>query len=445
VLQTVPLLYSTYCWPLIFLFAAPLFYVGVYNTLTFAYGMLWGFFAFTIHLSSIAWGIDHFAHGSLCVRLLPVLGIILYTCFHSAIWFAFTAYLQCTFCIKTVAQKLMIWVLTSWLFFIYVDQMSFWIFGRPEGHFLLNPLLPLTEQPRMLALLPYVGKTVLLLLFFCVSGAVVYWYIKRTKQAILLLIAAALPWLISLMLPLPHAAPPAWLAKVAPVQKIIPTNPNLKEQALVAQELFYRVALAAPEAQLIIMPESAYFCEQLHNTPSLAALWSAKKLERPLHIIVGAFRCDGPHYRNSLHWFHDGKLQATFDKRHAMPLTERMPTILNAACIKKIFFTTGKQITPSTNKRPLFTLFDAITLIPYICSELYFNDQPDDIYNANSTILATTNDLWCGQTLLPNAMMLAARFRAIQWQRNILYISYKYAVYFDKFGNATPLRPYVLQ
>ncbi len=430
-----PLLWSTYTWPLVFLFAIPLLYVAVYNNLSFGYGFLWGIIAFGTHTSGVFLGLDNMARGSVAERFAPVLLIISYISLFTLIWFAINKKIIDYFALHSVLEKLTVWVITYWLFILFMEHYSLAIFSRYEGYFLFNPVFVLAEKPQLLTLLPYIGKSMLLLLILCLSGSIVYAYITRSIQSFIVLLMFTIPWILSLTIAIPTTEAPLWLSKIAPLPVIIPDMINLNKQALATQELLKSAAERYPEAQLIITPESSMQCSHLSTTPALCGIWSEKELGRPLHIIIGAFRWDGPDYRNTLHWINNGNLEKIFDKRHAMLLTEQIPPAFKLKVLEHLFFTTFPGVTPATAPRPLFNVFPGVSFIPYICSELFFNDQPDDNYEKGSTILANTNDSWCMNTNIAALMHLAARFRAIQWQRNILYISFLYATYFDTYGN----------
>lgn len=62
--------------------------------------------------------------------------------------------------------------------------------------------------------------------------------------------------------------------------------------------------------------------------------------------------------------------------------------------------------------------------MPYICSELFFNYYPDDVYR-DMPIVAVCND----RLLAPyvaRLMFLGAVCQAIAWQRAIVYVSFLY-------------------
>lgn len=434
-LYAAPVLASTYTWPLVFAFPIPLFYVMLYNNLSGLYGFLWGIIAFSTHLSGVLLGMDTFAQGSVIARFAPTLLIVSYASLFPCIWFAINYQLIKHDMIKTMEQRLILWAVTYWFFIIVMEEYCLCIFSRCEGYFLFNPIFILAEKIQLLTLLPYLGKGVLTFLLLCLSASIVYAFVKQSTQSYILLTIFTLPWLISLALPIPKTQAPSWLSKIAPLSIIIPHMINLNKQAVIAQEYLKTTAEQYPNAELIIMPESSFQCNHLSTTPAMCEMWSEKELGRPLNIIMGSWRFKGPLNMNTLHWCYNGKLIKLFDKRHAMLIIEQIPPMFKLKVLEELFFSKFPGVTASTEPRPQFDVLQEVSFIPYICSELFFNDQPDDIYPKGSTILATTNDNWCQNTNIAYLMRLAGRFRSIQWERNILYISFLYATYYDIYGN----------
>lgn len=440
ILFGVPVLWSPITWPVVFLFPIPLFYLVTFSNLSYMHGFIWGLLAFSVHTSGVFWGIDNLAQGSIAARFTPLIIIVSYLSLYSLAWFCINTVCIKFFKLSTIPAKLVLWIITYWLFILFMENYCLSIFGRAEGYFLFNPVFVLAEKPQLLSLVSYLGKTLLLLCILCLAGSIVFAYITKSLHSFLLVFLFTLPWLTSLFIQRPQQEPPPWIYKVAHLPAVIPEMINLQKQALIAQNLFKLVAEQSPNAELIVMPESSMQCNHLSTTPSMCAVWSEKELGRPLHIILGSFRWDGPAYRNTLHWCYNGTLQNIFDKRHAMLLTEQIPATFKLNILEDLFFTTSAQVSPSTAPRPIFTIFEGVSFVPYICSELFFNDQPDDTYPPGSTIIASTNDYWSKKTNISHLMQLTARFRAIQWQRNILYISFLYAKYFDQYGNEFDLK-----
>jgi hypothetical protein len=153
--------------------------------------------------------------------------------------------------------------------------------------------------------------------------------------------------------------------------------------------------------------------------PELLQLWSSENLEKKIHLIFGASRWQGDEYYNSLHWVYDGNLQHCYDKKHAMLLSERLSGWMNNDFLRSIYFTTRQPITVSCCER-----------IPLVVSQ--------DITCSKDPIVAVINDslflasFWTHY--IQKLLLLLARFKAIQWQRYIVYVSYAHSAFIDDCG-----------
>jgi hypothetical protein len=74
----------------------------------------------------------------------------------------------------------------------------------------------------------------------------------------------------------------------------------------------------------------------------------------------------------------------------------------------------------------------SIPFVPYICSEIFFNDIPDDTFTF--PIASFCNDTWIEAHNLERIMHLIHTFRALEWMRDILYVSYNNPLLYDKSG-----------
>ena len=196
-----------------------------------------------------------------------------------------------------------------------------------------------------------------------------------------------------------------------------------------------------PGANVVVMPESSVYSPYVFSTPAIAAMFSAEHIGRPIDLIAGSFYRDGGKYRNACYWLRDGVLRERFDKRHAMPLTERVPSCFNFGFVRDMYFSSMPQIDISDNKRPCMRLPGELKLVPYICSELFFNEWPDSD-NSNDPIVFISNDSWCPARYIRHLMYLMARFRAIQWQRDVLFVSFNYAAWLGRWGGEQNLQSY---
>jgi len=303
----------------------------------------------------------------------------------------------------------------------------------------MQPLLPLAHNPRFLSFLPILGKSLLTFLLFLPSASIAFFLTRRKLLPFLAIIISCLPWVIDWHTALQTKSPPSWLHKITCLQKIYPQIPNLSTMALaVAHDIKAKIK-NRPDVELVILPESAFYSTHLFSSPELASLWNQHHLLRPLHIVVGSFRLDNNnHYCNSLYWIHNGILKICFDKKHTMFFTERIPSLFDFSFIRSLFFKKRPPITSSKNPRPYLHILKETAFVPYICSELFFNEYPENSY-VKTPILSINNDNWIWMPYVKKLMYLTAKFKALQWKRDIIYISYSRAVFLGSDGNEWPI------
>jgi predicted amidohydrolase len=198
-----------------------------------------------------------------------------------------------------------------------------------------------------------------------------------------------------------------------------------------------KIIANAPATEVIVMPESALSCDALADSPELLQLWNEQHLGKAVHIIFGAFRWRDGNYYNSAHWVYNGVLHNCCDKRHAMCLSERLSVGLRCMGMGTIYCNTGPEVTASMRKRELMNIKSIDPSVFYICSELFFNEYPDDAY-PHTVIIALINDsvfakYYCA-TYITKLLLLLARFKAAMWQREILYVSYTQSVFINRCG-----------
>lgn len=167
-------------------------------------------------------------------------------------------------------------------------------------------------------------------------------------------------------------------------------------------------------------------------------IWHQHCEKKSLHLICGTCVDEDSHYYNSLYWIHNGLLQARFDKKHIMLMTERLVDWMNVDFLRNIYFKDGISITASCNERKLLQISQSVAFVPYICSELFFYEHSDDSY-LDKPIIAIVNDTLLIDSSMHSLLVLLARFKAIQWQRDIVYVSYRTSVCIDKQGMRTAI------
>ena len=105
--------------------------------------------------------------------------------------------------------------------------------------------------------------------------------------------------------------------------------------------------------------------------------------------------------------------------------------------ILQVYFSQAVPITVSVDNRKELHLLEDIVFVPYICSELFCNESPDDIYQEAPIIVVVNDSMFTSHTCslyIQQLLVLLARHKAIQWQRDIVYVSYRQSFFIDRHG-----------
>lgn len=394
--------------------------------IAFLYGMLWGTCAYTLHLYGIIIGVVNLSAHPSWWPLLPGLFLVLYLALSTGVFWAAGAWCEKQFIPLPHLALRAVWL---WLYWLWITYGSLFFCGRWEGYLLANPLLPWAAHPQLLWPVSWCG-VVGATLFLCVLSVAIAHSIKERKYILLSIIFLLFG---AHCLHPPSHPPTLKLRRTYKKIEIVTTLiASISDDPSVCFCIAEHIACAYarnPNLCAIIFPESCVYPWRI-CAESLLAEHVTCGIEH-CDYIVGSFYDDNGLYRNSCYWLRDGILQKRYDKRHAMPLIERLPWFLHfSATAKNLFFKTMPEIVPSSNERPLMQIGE-MHVVPYICSELFINRTPDDNH-PNLPIVALINDRWA-PTYLQELIYLGAVMQAHAWQREILYVSYTRKIWIDYY------------
>lgn len=439
VLYAISFIYS-YIWGLVFIFPIPLLYLVCIYNLSFIHGFVWGLIFFALHLHDGIFIITRLAGNFWWVGCLIGICMVLYQALWSGLLFYSATTIIIWFSIDDCPLlRLFAWVLTLFCFIYWVDQYCLWIFGILEGYPFMHPLILLTQQPGLLLLLPILGKSLLTILFLCISASFVslLWY--KNNKAFCFFVSICSFWIWSWLTGFKQAKQPDRYNCIKSLPCMVySTGKNPQVTMKVVARHIKNTIEQHPQTTTIIMPESALNIMDLEDKPELLLLWHEKYTAKPLHIILGTCRAKDGNYYNSLYWVYNGELKAHYDKKHAMMITERLANWMDYDFMRTIYFKDGISITKSCNERLLLKMSEDISFVPYICSEFFFTEYPDDCYE-NVPIIVMVNDTLLDGSYMQTLLLLLAQFKAIQWQREIVYVSYAQSVVIDKVGETVQM------
>ena len=429
-LYALAFIYSTWLWWLVFVYAIPLFYAASMYRLTAWHGLLWGSIFFTVQSAGVGVSLYHMATGPWYMCIVPGLLIVGYLTLFPVVLFGLLDYVARSISPSHVVT-LILWTgglcgMTS-----IIDWYCFIPLGTMQGYTIMNPLIPLVTYPQLLRLVPYLGVEVMMLLLLAVAATITACIIYRSYTAMCCALLVSLPWLIVLCLPMRHTQAPTWLSRIAVLPIVYPTLGN---GAVAAQSLLHDLSSIVhqhPSVDIVIVPESALtglLIDQLCQRK-----WPERCAQ--VHLIAGSNSWMNGRYCNCALWIKGGERKACFAKRRLIPPIEYMPRACSG--LHSLYFSCNIAMEPSDNERPCFKLDATMHCVPYICSELFLSVAPDDTYE--SPLILLVHDAWCKAEYLVQCMYLCARFKAIAWQRDVVYASFFHAAWLSTTGDAIPL------
>lgn len=428
-----------YLWWTVIIFLVPLFYLVIHEKITFIDGLLWSTIAIGLQLNGIIQGLIVMADGSFIVSVLPSILMFCLGVGYGVVWFTLSSVL-CSFK-QTALFRALVWTITTWLFFLWMERCCIFMLGACEGYLLCNPILPLVQFPALLYFLPKMGAGLFLLFFVASQMSIVVTSVYKGTWRYCFILFLCM-WGIGIAAWYNRAKSMHDVSALVCGRSYFKVQDNISYNGRIVRDYCKTLLQEHPQAEVILFPETAVRCPILLGEPRVIRYFSQQELGKPISLLIGGFRWDNEKCRNTVYWIHDGELIDIFDKRHAMALIERMPKklLLGDLLIKKAYFSTMPEIIPNVLERPIWKISQNLTIIPYICSELFFNNSPDHTYNKNAIIAAFCNDDWIKQDQVRYHMVMGARYRAIQWQIPILYIAHYYQALCEPYGAYRALR-----
>jgi hypothetical protein len=440
-LYALPFVWTPVAWWLIFCAPIPFLAVVWRESISVFALFAWNMLILIMHAWGIFYALMSMAHGSVLLKgALLVLIVIVHTAVQTVVLYPFAYVVRRMPLAPYSNARLVWWSVGYWCWIQWATCYAFWPYDHCCGYFLMHPLIPLAHNPHLLALLPILGPKVMTLIMLLFALACTYALQRRTMKSWGIVCISMLFWTVGFFIPIKQIHP-EWISQIVALPLCVPYNPCSTAMALPVYRNIKHIMQVYPMAKLIIMPESSFYSTQLMYSPEVTALWS-ECMHAKVSLIMGAFRTEHGRVYNSLYWFYYGTLHRYFDKRHALPLTERIPLLCNNDLIVKTYFHTFPPIACADNARPLLEIVPDVVCVPYICSELFLCELPDDAYT-HTPILALCNDRWFqagDYTYIPRLMYLTAHLKAIQWQRDIIYVSYDYACFISRAGGSHPLK-----
>jgi apolipoprotein N-acyltransferase len=355
-----------YCLLLISVFLIPIF-MRVYSGHTFPLsdwtlnGFIWGVCFFSLHWIFILSALKTYTTFIWC--LIIYLFLVFYAAVCSALWF------YCSALGTRMIHTALSWVISTWIYFILLEQYALIPLGFPGGYSCANPVCLLAYAKGNTIPFSSVGSSFLLLVCICLQMIMVILIKKRMIYGSVLLYGFCIVgWLI--------------LEKhecfiTYPITCISPLGTHSTSYLDCAQQLTTSLIseiFQKHDTQIISMPEGS-FPYPLNQHPEIISMWTDNALHEKVHLLIGAYYQEGDQLYNCMYHIYQCRIMQIYRKKNLMPFTENL-------------FTSG---TSTINNKNRFTLTPISEFTVAICSDFFL--APGQYKDAD-TLLLLVNDTW---------------------------------------------------
>jgi len=186
----------------------------------------------------------------------------------------------------------------------------------------------------------------------------------------------------------------------------------------------------------IIMSESSFY------HPAVIERWHELARDMWLHdvlcpAIMGGYYVSKGGFYNTIAFVEGDRVIAKYYKSHATPFIEKIPWMLHNSCIKKLFHKAQGELILGNGIHPVWEIMPGVRVVPYVCSELFCAARQLDDHH-NLPILALCNTRWASSHM-QRLMLEGARLRALEWNREILFIAQNDASWCSPHGTVQAL------
>lgn len=398
--------------------------------------MVWAIIFWAINLWAILVLLIEHAQGPLLIKTLLWVLLLIYLSLYAGVWFLITTYIQCRL-VCSPGKILALWALGATLYFIFIEEGLLWIFDYWEGYSFAYPLISLANWPLTIRLVPLLGKHTVLLLLVIANSVTGYYLVTRAlKKSLVLLLSVLAPFIFGYSISVSQEMPPSWLSQMGCVRRPLATTSYIWDTAHVIKQELVKLLTSNLQINYVFMPESTIRWP-LNQYPELLAYWQEYGLLKNRQLVIGAHRLDDTRLYNSLYQVWQGKIINYYDKQHGMFFVERLPRWFFLERFKNLFLAQHVPFVQATKQSTIISLNKDLQLVPLICSELFFGKRC--LVYSRLPLLVICNDTWFSCGYQQELMFLLARFRAVEWRRSILYISYTKAALINSRGTVYPI------
>jgi apolipoprotein N-acyltransferase len=421
--------YLGFCWPILLWMAFKVprqcLVLGVKSKVLGAF--IWSAIAIGGQFLGLGKGLRFFVRGSWCTRLIVPCIMVGYHITVCALWLWCTDIIISYYGLCTKPLYYGVWAVSLWLYCIFLNDFSLTLCGAVEGCGLYCPLVPFVDIPALLWPLPHLGEYICLGLFFLLQVLAV----QRRIGLTILLVGM---WLGGARWGDQDCADAlSWAHSIAVVRSQFFECDISRARKHVMVHV-HDIERAVPGCLCVIFPESSVYVKDFLPAMGTRSLFKGQGLMNLVSVVVGGFRTERSCVYNTLWLVQQGRVAGCFDKQHILPFTEYLPWWAAYCGLQRLFFDNTRDFVITrapTSLRPRWELLPGVFVVPYICSELFLQHRP--CVNPSDIILAVCNNSWAPQ----NVRWLMARvalYKAIAWQRSIIYVAHDYSAVMTPHG-----------
>ncbi len=374
----------------------------------FLNGFLWGFWFYFLHSFTFFILLLREGHGQERVFFILTPFIFIgYAALYSGAWFYL---LHKASFFKQEFLRIVSIIIITLLYFWSIDTFLLCPFGAMEGYPIVFPLVACAQLPKLLYLLPIVGKWFLMICMINIQLLSAYFLsiiflsqstFKKKLFLLVLLLSSLFPFFIGFALPdftsKQEASTFEFLEKIVVV---VPSDNKDLSPYQRAQDLCQKMEQAQqdfPKVEIFFAPESAFpFC--LNEYSTFVSLWTQNVLHKEKYFFCGTHLKKGKNVYNNVVLIHKCRIIQTYVKKHLIPFFERIVALpatikyLNDLFLKnKKEFSQDQTIFNKRGSLHSLPLLNEYSLNPYsvlICSELlFFNNQAYEKMNLRITFM----------------------------------------------------------
>lgn len=394
---------SESCWFFSFFSLSPLFLTRFLSWhAAFYHGYLWGAIAYTAVLSDLLEVMWCLGFGSGVVWY--IVGFIGYFTFLGVFWFCAAKVLA------SLTKSWQVgWLLASFMYWVWMRVGFFYfITGRLQGYGLALPFLPLMEHPALLSLLPIIR----------------WWGMLAVVLVFHLAVAQKRWWLITLgiLFFVGSCGYAMWQKQEEKKCENIAlisggfTSATAYERAHEVCEKLLEAEQQNPQAQLLVLPESA-FPYPLNEHGYALEMWSSNGKLHEKYLVVGThYACQGcGKLHNSACVIHEGNVIYRYDKRGMLPFFEEEVFATGGSP----FLCTKKEMKAGCEQASSFVIPGMGAVTFRVCSELLW-DMPK-----NKRVIALVHDGHYRYSYFPRLFKWYAQMSALEKQSELLYCGWQ--------------------